>query len=366
MLMWDSLVRPLLFRMDPEWVHETSMSAFAAANMPAFVRWAESRMLCVDDERLVQQVAGITFPRPLGLGAGFDKNARWIQPLAALGFGSIEIGTLTAHAQPGNDRPRLFRLPADKAIINRMGFNNMGSEDAARRLVGMRAPIPLGVNIGRSKVTPNDAAIDDYLTSFDRLHDAADYFTVNVSSPNTAGLRDLQQASALRDLLQAVMDRSVERARQAERPAVPVFVKIAPDLDEAAMADIVELVADVGIAGIIATNTTIARSGLASNAERIAEIGNGGLSGAPLTAVSREFVRRLYRMTEGRFPIIGVGGIMNGDDAWAMIRAGASLLQSYSGFIYGGPTFARDVHHGLLANLDRTGGRLADHVGADA
>jgi dihydroorotate dehydrogenase len=366
MFMWDSLVRPLLFRMDPEWVHEKSMGAFATASLPGFVRWAESQMFRVDDARLAQNVSGVQFDRPLGLGAGFDKNARWIKPLAALGFGSIEIGTLTAHAQPGNDKPRLFRLPEDKAIINRMGFNNTGSADAASRLVGMSAPVPLGVNIGRSRITPNDAAIDDYLTSFDRLHDAADYFTVNVSSPNTAGLRDLQEASALRELLQAVMNRSVERAPTDGGAAVPVFVKIAPDLDTAAMAAIVELVADIGIAGIIATNTTISRAGLATDASTVQDIGNGGLSGAPLTQMSRDFVRELYRMTEGRFPIIGVGGIMTGDDAWAMIRAGATLLQSYSGFIYGGPSFARDIHSGLLKHLDREGGTLADHVGADA
>jgi dihydroorotate dehydrogenase len=366
MLLWDLVARPLLFAMDPEWVHEHSMGAFGAANRLALTRWAGRALLTVDDERLVQTVAGVRFQRPLGLAAGFDKNARWIDALAALGFGSVEVGTLTAHAQPGNDRPRLFRLPADRAIINRMGFNNEGSEAAGQRLANRQYPTVVGVNIGRSRITPNEAATDDYLTSLNRLHGCADYLVVNVSSPNTAGLRDLQQAQALHELLSAVHRRTQELGAGRNGAPPPVFVKIAPDMDEAGMQDVVDLVVDIGIAGIIATNTTIQRQPLTTPAAQVEAIGAGGLSGGPLTERSRTFVRQLFRRADGRFPIIGVGGVMNADDAWAMVRAGATLLQTYTGFIYGGPTFARDIHRGLLVHLDRAGGTLANHVGADA
>lgn len=366
MWLWNYLARPALFAFDPEKVHEFSMGAYSLLSAPSVMRAAERKWLVVNDPRLTQTVGGITFERPLGLAAGFDKNARWFNELAALGFGSIEVGTLTAHAQPGNDKPRLFRLPADRALINRLGFNNEGSAAAAARLTGVRRDTVLGINIGKSKVTPNEEALHDYLTSFERLFPFADYVTVNVSSPNTAGLRDLQAREPLLELLSGIQKLNQQLAQASHQTARPVFVKIAPDLNDADIDATVELVADTGIAGIIATNTTISRDGLRTDASRVQQIGAGGLSGAPLTLRSRAFVARLYNRTEGRFPIIGVGGIMDGDDAWEMIRAGATLIQSYTGFIYGGPTFAHDVHRRLLQHLDRVGGNLRDHVGSAA
>jgi dihydroorotate dehydrogenase len=366
MWLWQYLARPALFAFDPEKVHEFSMGAYSMLSAPSFVRGAERKLLVVNDARLSQTVAGITFDRPLGLAAGFDKNARWFNELAAMGFGSIEVGTLTAHAQPGNDKPRLFRLPADRALINRLGFNNEGSAAAAARLAKMRRDTVLGINIGKSKVTSNEDALQDYVTSFERLFPFAEYVTVNVSSPNTAGLRDLQAREPLFELLSGIQKLNQRMGSAPHQKPKPVFVKIAPDLSDDDIDATVELVADTGIAGIIATNTTIARDGLRTDASRVQEIGAGGLSGAPLTLRSRAFVARLYNRTEGRFPIIGVGGIMNGDDAWEMIRAGATLIQTYTGFIYGGPTFPHDVHRGLLGHLDRVGGNLRDHVGSAA
>lgn len=366
MWLWNYLARPALFAFEPEKVHELSMGAYALLAAPALVRAAERKWLVVNDPRLEQTVAGLTFERPLGLAAGFDKNAHWFNELAALGFGSIEVGTLTAHAQPGNDKPRLFRLSTDRALINRLGFNNEGSAAAAARLTGMRRDTTLGINIGKSRITPNEDALNDYLTSFERLFPVADYVTVNVSSPNTAGLRDLQAREPLFELLSGIQKRNQQLAQASGQAPKPVFVKIAPDLSDADIDATVELVADTGIAGIIATNTTVARDGLRTDPSQVQQIGAGGLSGAPLTLRSRAFVARLYNRTEGRFPIMGVGGVMNGDDAWEMIRAGATLIQSYTGFIYGGPTFAHDVHQRLLKHLDRAGGKLSDHVGSAA
>jgi dihydroorotate dehydrogenase len=363
---WTHLIRPLLFSFDPEHVHEFSMGTYAGLSAPGAVRSLERRVFSVDDPRLAQTVAGVRFAQPLGLAAGFDKNARWFNALAALGFGSIEVGTVTAHAQSGNDKPRLFRLPQDQALLNRLGFNNEGSAAVAARLAGVTPQTVLGINIGKSKITPNDEALADYLTSFERLARFAAYLTVNVSSPNTAGLRDLQAIAPLRELLGGLQARNQSLAAEQGRSPLPIFVKIAPDLTDADIDAIVELVGEVGIAGIIATNTTISRDGLRTPADAVQALGAGGVSGGPLTQRSRAFVARLYQRSEGRFPIIGVGGIMTGDDAWAMIRAGATLLQTYTGFIYGGPGFASSVHRRLLTHLDVQGGSLSDHVGSDA
>jgi dihydroorotate dehydrogenase len=353
--MWRWILRPLLFMLDAERAHHLTMRLFAALvmfrPMRALVRWWYG----TDDARLHVKAFGLDFAGPVGLAAGFDKDARWYNALHALGFDFVEVGTLTGQEQAGNPRPRLFRIPADRALLNRFGFNNRGSEAAAADLRDATIEPLLGVNIGKSKVVPNEDAASDYLASLERLQGAASYIAVNVSSPNTKGLRDLQQADTLRALLDAICRRNETLAadRGATRP--PVMVKIAPDMTDEQVDEIVALCREVGIDGIIATNTTVARDSLSTPAGDVEALGAGGLSGAPLTERSRTFVARLYRKVDGAFPVIGVGGIMSGDDAWEMMRAGASLVQVYSGFVYGGPSFVRDIHRTLQKRLDERG-----------
>jgi dihydroorotate dehydrogenase len=348
--MWP-LLRSLLFRLDAERAHHLSMRAFAALmRLAPLAEWTRER-LTVHDPRLHVRCFGIDFPSPVGLAAGFDKNAEWFNALAALGFGFIEVGTVTARAQPGNPKPRLFRLPEDRALINRMGFNNKGSAAVAAALA--RGPIRpiLGINIGKSRAVPNEEAAGDYLTSFERLFPYGHYFVVNVSSPNTPGLRELQERGPLTRLLLAMDERNRQLALRQQIPPKPVLLKLAPDLNEDQLADIAALTKEVPVAGLIATNTTTAREGLQTAPGIVERIGAGGLSGAPLTVRSRQMVAQLYRLTAGRIPIIGAGGIMTGEDAWQMIQAGASLVQVYTGFVYGGPCFVRDLHRHLLKRL---------------
>lgn len=363
---WKWLLRPLLFRIDAETAHERAMATFAfLARLPLIGSLIAARSR-VASPQLETEVAGVRFASPIGLAAGFDKNARWFNELSLLGFGFVEVGTLTAHAQTGNPKPRIFRLPADRALINRLGFNNRGSQAAAESLARSEIVPTLGVNIGKSKVTPNEHALTDYLTSLERLYEFADYIAVNVSSPNTQGLRDLQAADPLRRLLDGLVRRGRVLAEERGIEERPVFVKIAPDMDSEAQVDVVELAVDVGVAGIIATNTTIKRSPLETDAARVGAIGAGGLSGGPLTERSRAFVADLYRQADGRIPIIGVGGIMNGDDAYEMLRAGASLVQVYTGFVYGGPDFVKGLHRRLIARMEADGvASIAALVGAD-
>jgi dihydroorotate dehydrogenase len=363
--MWP-LVRPLLFSLDAERAHHLSMRLFAGALRVAPLRRLTARLFRTDDPRLRVRRFGIDFPTPVGLAAGFDKDAEYFDALHALGFGFIEVGTLTAQAQPGNPRPRLFRLPADRALVNRMGFNNKGAAAAAEALARRRVEPILGVNIGKSKVVPNDEAVGDYLTSFERLFPFGRYFVVNVSSPNTPGLRELQERGPLTALLRALTDRNGElAARQGVQPK-PILLKIAPDLNDDQVAAIVAMTGEVPIAGLVATNTTVSRDGLRTAAARAAAVGAGGLSGAPLTCRSRRLVANLYRRTGGRLPIVGVGGIMSGEDAWQMIRAGASLVQVYTGFVYGGPGFVKAVHRHLLRRLARSGKHSLDEVVGEA
>jgi dihydroorotate dehydrogenase len=363
--MWP-LIRPLLFSLDAERAHRLSMRIFSRAMRVAPLRRATGRLFRCDDPRLRVRRFGIDFPSPVGLGAGFDKDAEYVDALWALGFGFIEAGTLTAQPQPGNPRPRLFRLPADRALVNRMGFNNKGSAAAAEALTRRHIEPVLGVNIGKSKVVPNDEAVADYLTSFERLFHRGDYFVVNVSSPNTPGLRELQERGPLTALLRALTDKNRELAEQHGVEPRPILLKIAPDLNEDQVAAIVEMTREVPIAGLVATNTTISRDGLRTPPARVATIGAGGLSGAPLTERSRRMVADLYWRTEGRLPIVGVGGIMSGEDAWQMIRAGASLVQVYTGFVYGGPGFVKSIHRHLLRCLAASGKRSLDEVVGEA
>jgi len=364
--MWNLLLKPLLFRLDPERAHHLAMSLFALAmrvpGIAPLVRWWGG----AGRDRLRTRWLGLELSSPVGLAAGFDKDARWYDDLAALGFGFIEVGTLTAHPQPGNDRPRLFRLVRDRALINRFGFNNRGSAAAAQWLAEHPARTVLGVNIGKSKVTPNEEAADDYLQSLDRLWPHAAYMVVNVSSPNTKDLRRLQEKDALAALLTALVRRNRDRAAAESRSPVPLLVKVAPDLDDTQRREIVELALAVGLDGIVATNTTIARDGLATPADAVTSIGAGGLSGAPLTQRSRAFVAALYRESGGRLPIVGVGGISTGEEAWGMLRAGASVVQVYTGFVYGGPGMVRSINRYLSRRLAAEGLTLAQLVGSGA
>lgn len=361
-MIWRSIVRPILFRFDPERIHERTMGWFSALLAIGLLRALVARWLRPRDPRLQTERFGVQFPGPVGLAAGFDKNARWFNALHALGFGFVEVGTLTGLAQPGNPTPRIFRLPADRALINRLGFNNGGSAAAAAALEGASIDPVLGINIGKSKLVPNEEALDDYLASFDRLVRFARYVTVNVSSPNTPGLRELQNRDALAHLLGGIAERNRRWASETNRAPVPLLVKLAPDLPDEQLVDAVALVEELGIDGIIATNTTNQREPLTTPNDVVEAIGAGGLSGQPLTERSRSFVARIYQLSGGRVPIIGVGGIMNGDDAWEMIRAGASLVQVYTGFVYGGPTSIAAMHRRLSERLTASGASSLDEI----
>lgn len=292
---------------------------------------------------LRREFFGITFENPVGLAAGFDKDAKLIDELACMGFGFIEIGTLTPKGQPGNEKPRLFRLPEDKAVINRMGFNNEGVEKAVERLRKRKSNIIVGGNIGKNKVTPNEEAERDYAIAFETLFPVVDYFVVNVSSPNTPNLRALQDKEPLKALLENLYARN-----KAKKSPKPILLKIAPDLTESQLLDIVEITKEVGLDGLIATNTTISREGLSASEKKVARIGAGGLSGAPVKDKSNWVIRVLRQHLGEDFPIIGVGGIMSAQDAIDKMNAGASLLQIYTGFIYEGPGIAKEINKEIV------------------
>ncbi|MFM1932228.1 MAG: hypothetical protein RL226_1531 [Bacteroidota bacterium] len=304
------------------------------------------KQFCVEDTRLRRTVFGIDFPNPVGLAAGFDKDATLYKELGHLGFGFVEIGTVTPVGQPGNDKPRLFRLPKDRALINRMGFNNQGVHAAAERLKNRDSNLIIGGNIGKNKVTPNEQATADYIACLEVLHPVVDYFVVNVSSPNTPNLRALQEKEPLKQLLHELMLRN--RTTGAPRP---LLLKIAPDLSVEQLDDIIEIVQETGIDGVIATNTTIARDPLATNRSEVDAIGAGGLSGVPVRVRSTEVIRYLHTKSNGAFPIIGVGGINNAQDAQDKLEAGASLVQIYTGFVYEGPGVVARINRGLLRKL---------------
>lgn len=368
-MLWK-IARPLLFRLPAESAHYFSMGMFDCLLAP---KWIASRFrssYSVNDDALKTTVFGLDFESPIGLAAGFDKDARWFPELASLGFSHVEVGTITGQAQAGNPKPRLFRLPQDKAVINRMGFNNAGSDAAAKRLEATAKASPadvLGINIGKTKVVPVESATADYLYSFERLFTYADYFTINVSSPNTPGLRTLQNKEPLIELLSAIVAANKRLAVDHETEAKPVLLKIAPDVTDEQLDDIVEILREVKLSGIIATNTTLSRADLQTPDSEVEAIGNGGLSGAPLTQRSRDVVAQLYTQLKGEIPIVGVGGVMNGDDAWKMILAGASLVQVYTGFIYGGPTTVRDMNRHIASQLKSRGwSSVAEAVGKGA
>ncbi len=328
-------------------------------------RWFERRHR-VESPKLEQTIWGVRFPNPVGLAPGFDKNAEFYNEIAALGFGFVEIGTVTAQAQGGNPKPRMFRLKADAALINRMGFNNEGSELVAERLAAKHPTCTLGVNIGRTKIVSNEGAIDDYRAGLQRLWSFGDYVVVNVSSPNTPDLRDLQGGSMLRALLGNLRRYLHELAAEQEVEPPPMLVKIAPDLSDEDLNDICDVVKSESVDGIIAVNTTISREGLNTSKAELERIGNGGLSGLPLRERAPVMIGKLRKLLGPDLPIVGVGGVDGPEQAWRLIRAGASLVQVYTGLIYGGPTLIRDVNRGLLDRLTRAGfNNIADAVGTD-
>ncbi len=348
MNLYKSLVFPVLKKIDPERVHYLVTDFLKLAHKLPFIPSLLKSIYTVENPSLGKEVFGLHFKNPVGLAAGFDKNAKWIDELSSLGFGFIEIGTVTPKPQSGNEKPRLFRLPLDEAIINRMGFNNDGSEAAAELLRIRKSGVIIGGNIGKNKITPNEQALEDYLLAFDDLHDFVDYFVVNVSSPNTPGLRELQEKEPLSRILLALKKRNLEKRSQR-----PILLKIAPDLTDSQLDDIIEIVHVTGIDGLIATNTTIERTPLRSSRSEVEKIGAGGLSGKPLTKRSTEVIRYLHTRSNGAFPIIGVGGIHSAEDALEKLEAGATLVQVYSGFIYEGPALVKNICKGLLKQKSR-------------
>ena len=345
--MYKKIIRPLFFLFDPESIHKIvtgfmKLSGYIPG-MPALLR----SVYCYKHKSLEREFFGIKFDNPIGLAAGFDKEAELIDDLANFGFGFVEIGTLTPKPQPGNPKPRMFRLPQDKAIINRMGFNNKGVHSAVPRLRKRKSKIIIGGNIGKNKITQNQFAIRDYECCLEALHPVVDYFVVNVSSPNTPELRSLQEKEPLLELLTAVKKKCLEMELYK-----PVLLKIAPDLNDTELDDIIEITKTTKIDGIIATNTTINRDGLSSSSSRVEDIGAGGLSGLPLKARSNEVIRYLRKKLGKKYPIIGVGGVFSSEDAIDKLKAGASLVQIYSGFIYEGPGMIKKINKAIAkANL---------------
>ncbi|MFN8346237.1 MAG: quinone-dependent dihydroorotate dehydrogenase [Spirosomataceae bacterium] len=355
--MYKWLILPVLFRFDAEQVHHFVCGTLKFLFKIPGVSFLSKKWFVYEHPSLEREVFGLKFKNPVGLAAGFDKNAELTDELACLGFGFVEIGTVTPLPQSGNDKPRLFRLKPDRALINRMGFNNEGAAAAAARLRRRRTSVLIGGNIGKNKLTPNENALDDYLKSFDALYDAVDYFVVNVSSPNTPGLRDLQEKEPLMKILTSLKERANELAN---RPSLiahhsslaarskPILLKIAPDLTDSQLDDIIEIVTGTDIAGVIATNTTISRADLQTDGSEIEKIGAGGLSGAPLTHRSTEVIRYICEKSNRAFPVIGVGGISSAAEAKAKLEAGASLVQIYTGFIYEGPALAKRICKALI------------------
>ena len=342
--------RYFLFKMDAEEAHHFTLKMLKRTIKIPLVKTSLKFLYQTNDKRLERNLFGLTFKNPVGLAAGLDKNAECIDAFAAMGFGFIEIGTVTPLAQPGNDKPRLFRIIQDEAIINRMGFNNAGAEQIKHNITASKLfkikdrKVLIGGNIGKNKVTPNENAIDDYIKCFHILYDVVDYFVINISSPNTPNLRDLQEREPLEKLLTALQAEN----KKIKKPK-PILLKIAPDLSHTQLDEIIEVITIAKLDGIIATNTTISREGLSVSKEMIEHIGAGGLSGKPLTKKSTEIIRYLVQKTKGEIPVVAVGGIMTAEDAIEKLNAGASLVQLYSGFIYKGIELIKEINQKLLS-----------------
>ena len=343
--MYRTLIRPFLFLFDPENIHHFTFSCLKIGFKVPIVAALTRKVYTIEDPKLERQLFGLRFKNPVGLAAGFDKNALLIDELPNFGFGFIEIGTVTPLAQEGNPKKRLFRLKEDQGIINRMGFNNDGLDRICKRIKRRKGNILIGGNIGKNKVTPNEKAVEDYLLSFNDLFEYVDYFVVNVSSPNTPNLRALQEKKPLTTILNALQVENKKMAKFCPKGQTkPILLKIAPDLSNEQLLDIVDIVNDTKIDGLIATNTTIGREGLTSKNK----IEQGGLSGRPLTKRSTEVIRFLAEASNKSFPIIGVGGIHSAKDALEKIEAGAALVQIYTGFIYKGPSLVKQINKALL------------------
>ncbi|MGX5820787.1 quinone-dependent dihydroorotate dehydrogenase [Chitinophaga lutea] len=339
--MYD-FIKKILFCFPPETIHHGVMRGLKTINALPFGKHLLNAFCQPKTTGLERTLWGLHFSNPVGLAAGFDKDAKYIDELSHLGFGFVEIGTVTPQPQPGNDTPRLFRLPEDKALINRMGFNNEGARAAAKRLQKRRSNIIVGGNIGKNKVTPNEDAVSDYEKCFHTLFDWVDYFVVNVSSPNTPNLRALQEKEPLKQLLHHLQTLNAQKSKPK-----PILLKIAPDLTDEQLDDIVEIVQETGLAGIVATNTTISRENLATPAATLEQIGMGGLSGLPVRERATQVIRYIHRRSGGNIPIIAVGGIFTAADAQEKLDAGASLVQVYTGFIYEGPAIVKKICQGL-------------------
>jgi len=344
---YQFFIKPILFLFPPEKAHRLTLFFLKIALALPLVRHFFKSLYSINDERLKRKVFGLTFENPVGLAAGFDKDGKHFKAMTALGFGFIEIGTVTPKPQSGNPKPRLFRLPKDGALINRMGFNNEGVEALVERLKkGRPQRVILGANIGKNKDTPNDRASEDYAICFEALFPYVDYFVVNVSSPNTPNLRDLQEKEPLTRLLS-----HLQKLNRPKKQPKPILLKIAPDLNNEQLVDILEIVASTQIAGIIATNTSIARDNLTTNQKKIKNIGAGGLSGTPLSRRSTEVIRFLNTASAGKVTVIGVGGIGSTADAMEKLKAGASLIQIYTGLIYEGPSLVKAINRTLLEQI---------------
>ncbi|MBF9143541.1 quinone-dependent dihydroorotate dehydrogenase [Hymenobacter properus] len=341
--MYKAFVKPALFSLDAERAHHLVFDNLRRlARLPGAKAMLQG-LYGFQHPSLAREVFGLKFPNPVGLAAGLDKNAVLTDELATLGFGFVEIGTVTPRPQAGNPQPRLFRLPQDEALVNRMGFNNDGAAAVAARLARRRnRQLIIGGNIGKNKDTPNERAAEDYVACFDALAEQVDYFVVNVSSPNTPNLRQLQEKEPLIDLLQQVQERNLRRAQPR-----PLLLKIAPDLTDSQLDDILDIARETKLSGLVSTNTTISREGLATDAGQVAALGAGGLSGRPLRARATEVIRYLHRRSQGELPIIGAGGIHSAADAQEKLAAGASLVQLYTGFVYEGPALVSRINKAL-------------------
>jgi len=342
--MYHLILKPILFLFNPEKAHYFTTNMLSTVLAIPGMKSIFAALFQIKDKRLERTVFGIKFPNPVGLAAGFDKEAKLYKDMVHLGFGFIEVGTITPKGQPGNPKPRLFRLTQDDALINRMGFNNEGLAGAVERLKSRNSNLIIGGNIGKNKVTPNEKATEDYITCFEALFPHVDYFAVNVSSPNTPNLRALQDKKPLTELLSTLQNLNNKKPNPK-----PILLKIAPDLTNEQLDDIVEIVANTKIAGLIATNTTISREGLKSNPSLVQEM--GGLSGKPVRDKSTEVIRYLRKKSNASFPIIGVGGIHSAEDAIEKLDAGCDLVQLYTGFVYEGPALVKSINKGVLARM---------------
>ncbi len=355
MNVYKALIKPLLFCLSPESAHHFVFNFLKILFKIPGASWLFRKLFSLQAQKLERTVFGIRFPNPVGLAAGFDKDAKLFDELSCLGFGFIEIGTVTPKAQPGNPQPRMFRLPSDEALINRMGFNNEGIDAMVGRLKKRNPEIIIGGNIGKNKDTANENAVDDYEKCFRKLYELVDYFAINVSSPNTAGLRELQEKEPLKKILNRLQEVNCELSvnfQKSGKAHKPLLLKISPDLSNDALDEIIAVCLEANLDGVIATNTTISRANLVTGEEEIKQCGSGGLSGKPLTKRSTEVIKYISGRAKGKLVIIGVGGIHSPTDAMEKLNAGASLIQLYSGFVYEGPSLINRINKALIEEIN--------------